>query len=985
MKQNFIKSMLLAALALMALNVRATDVDADAARMLASRFLNSRSHGKLRSGSAELRLSHVEPCKSDASLADYYVFNTTDEGAFVIIAGEDCGQTVLGYGNGSFDMKNVPINVQWWLDQYKEQIEFVRAHADEAEAGPRPARAPMSGGVVAPMLTCQWSQSAPYYDQCPTYGGELCVTGCVATALAQVMYYWKYPAELPPLPAYTTSYCRIQVPSLPGTVLDWDHMLDVYGNQYGEEEGAAVATLMRYCGQACYMDYSPDGSGAGEVDQLSALHRFGYSVDAVCLLRDECDDAEWERMLLEDLYASRPVLYTGHDNESGHAFVLDGYDGSMYHVNWGWGGAYDGYFTLDALGGKGWEFNYGHHMLHGVFPDAGGNAVEAYDFEQDGIYYLAEGDELAVTFKNHQFDGYSGEVNIPSTVTHEGKTYRVTAIGESAFMNCADVTAVSIPSSVTVIEANAFRNCQGLHRIHIGSNVQSIYSGAFNGCEGLETVDIDDVASWCSVEFGDFSSTPLYYAGNLTIGGQQVTELVIPGKVEKVCTGAFVYVKNITSVTIENGVREIGEYAFALCENLRSVTIPGSVKSIDYGAFLYDDALEEISLGNGVERIEDFSIYGLPLLKRITLPASVKWVGNAALAYNPALEEVTFEGSLALDTYVFYSCPAMKRVNISSLADWCATTCANSTSNPLSQAHHLYLGGEEIQSLVIPEGVKSISGNLFYGMEDLTDVTVPASIESIGADAFKMCSSLERVNISDVGSWCQIDFANESANPVCVSGHLYMNGAEVESLEVTGDVKSIKDYAFIECKSLKRVVIDGDVSTVGKSAFQYCTNLEELVIGDAVNVIGEKAFYTCTSMAELTLGGGVEMLSEKAFGSCVALTSINLMPETPPTLSAKNCFANSIYKRAVVTVPAASVDAYKSAAIWNQFKQIEAAPSQSLIGDINGDGEVTISDVNMELAALRGLLDCTSRHDINGDGEVNIADVNALIDIIIAQ
>ena len=902
MKQTLLKLTLMAALALLALDVSAADVDADAARRLASRFLNSQSSGKLRSSNAELRLAHVEPCATDASLADFYVFNTSDDGAFVIVAGEDCAQSVLGYGNGAFDMENVPVNVRWWLDGYKKQIEFMRAHADEAVAGPRPSRVPIQGGNVEPLLTCQWSQSEPYYNQCPVYEGRLCVTGCVATALAQVVYYWKYPAELPSLPAYATNTYGIPVSALPAVALDWEHMLDYYDYQYGDEEAAAVATLMRYCGQACYMDYSPDGSGAYEVDQLSALLRFGYSNSATLVQRDECDDAEWEQMLLEDLQANCPVLYIGRDNDSGHAFVLDGYNGDMYHVNWGWGGHYDGYFAIDALGGSGWEYNYDQVMIHGVCPDAGSNAVAAYDFEQDGIYYLANGDELTVTLKDHQFNGYSGDVSIPSQVTHEGKTYRVTTIGEGAFMNCAEVTSVSIPSGVTAIKAYAFKNCQALRQIHIGSSMQSIGRGAFNSCVGLENVDIDDVAAWCSIEFADMNSSPIRYAGKLSIGGQPVSDLVIPGKVDKINYCAFAYLRSITSLTIEEGVSEIGEVAFYLCNNLRSVKIPGSVKKVGYCAFLYDDALENITLNEGVEYIDEFAFYELPSLKSINIPASVKWVGNAAFAFNPGLEDVTFNGPLALDTYAFYKCTALNRVNISSIADWCATACADETSNPLTYAHSLY-----------------------------------------------------------------------------------MNGEEVENLEVTGEVTAIGDFAFNECRSLKRVVIDGDVATVGQGAFQYCTALQELVIGDAVQAIGEKAFYACTTMAQATIGSGLETLSEKAFGSCVALTSISLSAVMPPAIAAKNCFTNSVYKRSLVRVPTASLDAYKTADIWKEFKRIEAQPSLVLVGDLDDDGEVTVSDLTIELAALRGQYDSAPRNDINGDGEVNIADVNALIDLIIAQ
>ena len=172
----------------------------------APRFARSLRAGKMMApGSTALALSHAEPSIANMLANDYYVFNATDNSAFVIVAGDDRAEEILAYGEGIIDMSNLPCNLRWRLSQYKEQMEFlfknpkleVRRMSDNASSMLRAT-------TVSPLLTCIWDQDAPFWDQCPTYNNQNCYTGCVATAMAQVMYYWKYPNTLPALPSYRT-------------------------------------------------------------------------------------------------------------------------------------------------------------------------------------------------------------------------------------------------------------------------------------------------------------------------------------------------------------------------------------------------------------------------------------------------------------------------------------------------------------------------------------------------------------------------------------------------------------------------------------------------------------------------------------------------------------------------------------------------------------------------------------------------------------
>ena len=378
---NFLKSLAFVVLALSMGSMMAANVDSQVALAKAVRFMNSQSGNRFMASSANVKLAHTEVSAVDKHLADYYVFNS--EGGYVIVSGDDRAEEILGYGSGYFDVNNLPANVAWWLGHYKEQIEYLHSNPRVEVVTPSMMMSTMLTATTVPQLmSSTWDQEEPYYNQCPTYQGQYCMTGCVATAMAQVMYYWKYPASLPALPAYTTAYTpRFNVPALPGITLDWDNMLDDYSGSYTTAQANAVAWLMRYCGQAVEMMYSPDGSGAYTDDQRDAMVEFGYSSDAQVVERNSYSASNWNAMMQAELEARRPILYggsAGSDGSDGHAFVVDGYNASTskYHVNFGWSGWDDNYYALDAFTGSGYTFKYYQDMIIGVYPE--GSVLETY-------------------------------------------------------------------------------------------------------------------------------------------------------------------------------------------------------------------------------------------------------------------------------------------------------------------------------------------------------------------------------------------------------------------------------------------------------------------------------------------------------------------------------------------------------------------------------------------------------------------------------
>ena len=328
--RKFIRSIMLVALLLgCVLSLPAQQVTQKAALKKAEQFLGKASLSR--------RAPHKAPQLTLANNRDeFYVFNDKANGGYVIVSGEERMPDVLAYSYDSrFDADNLPCNMKAWLEGYAEQVKYLRTHP---EASVR--RTTTERENVDPMLTCWFSQDYPYKAKCPELDGMLCPTGCVATAMAQIMYYWKWPKQTTDdIPGYKTSTHNIEMPAIPVTTIDWDNMLGRYGNGYTEEQADAISTLMQLCGTSVYMDYSPSGSGASLYDAARAFRKyFDYDDMVEYISRDDYKTEDWEQLIYDMLKSKRPVLYEGYGDGGGHAFVLDGYKDGYFHVNWGWGG-----------------------------------------------------------------------------------------------------------------------------------------------------------------------------------------------------------------------------------------------------------------------------------------------------------------------------------------------------------------------------------------------------------------------------------------------------------------------------------------------------------------------------------------------------------------------------------------------------------------------------------------------------------------------
>ncbi len=325
----------------------------------------------------------------DKSAPDFYVFTLTPEG-FIIISGVSERHPIIGYSfQNDFSKNNQPDNYKSFLMSYSQEIAYIRdnniTQSEEAKKvwdillSGNPDKAGLAvKGHLDPLVPSKWNQDFPYNIMCPENsngpGGHV-YAGCVATAMSQVMYYWRYPLQGTGYHSYNYGQYGTISANFGATEYDW------YGmeNAVSLKNPFPVGELQFHCGVAVDMMYSPNGSGAYSQDVPPALENyFGYSDDAYFDSKDNHSTTEWINMLKDNLDNGYPLYYSGFSNEGGHAFVCDGYDDDNFHFNFGWGGTSDGYYSLSNVNG----FHNGQGAVFNTYPGSG------YPYYCNGDTYL---------------------------------------------------------------------------------------------------------------------------------------------------------------------------------------------------------------------------------------------------------------------------------------------------------------------------------------------------------------------------------------------------------------------------------------------------------------------------------------------------------------------------------------------------------------------------------------------------------------------
>ena len=512
-------------------------VDAATAKIVAKNFLSSRVNGPMFARGSDLNLvmqggeSLKNTSPSSEEQVCFYVFNLSKGGGFIVVSGDDVAQPVLAYSGEKEFSQNIPPHVAAWLDFYKQEIRFaidrqLPASAETAREwqnllnGDNQPAVMKTARAAGPLLQTTWDQSPYYNAKCPydNAHSDYTVTGCVATAMAQLMKFWNSPATGSGFHSYNSNSFGTLSADFGSTTYQWTSMPASINSQ-----NDAIATLMYHCGVSVDMTYgvgSTGGSSAYVVASQSPVQNcaeyalktyFGYNTALQGLMRDSYSLNDWSTMLKTELDASRPVLYAGIGSGGGHCFVCDGYDqNSFFHFNWGWSGSYNGYFQIDALnpggvgtGGGTGGFNSSQQALFAVQPSNGGGGGGGQTAALQ-LFSAVTPSAASITY------GASFTVNADiwnnSTTAFAGDFCAAIFDATSAFLDFVEIkTGMNLPAGYHYTNGLTFSNSglltmlPGTYAIGIyfrptGQNWQLVANGNYTNYTQVTVVNTNDVA-----------------------------------------------------------------------------------------------------------------------------------------------------------------------------------------------------------------------------------------------------------------------------------------------------------------------------------------------------------------------------------------------------------------------------------------------------------------------------------------------------------
>lgn len=670
--------------------LQADSLNEEQARAAAVSFFSpSASGNRLRAKSRQLIL------RSAGHQAGYYVFERP-EGGVVFVADDDgIGRTVLGYTEeGGFDADNLPVGLQDWLGQVSVLMQAVH----EGKIAQKEVVRKAGGVQVAALIKTRWNQTAPYNNLCPIKNGKRCITGCVATAMAQVMKYWEWPVHgYGSVEYYDKDGCgQTLMQDLSLNEYDWSNMLNSYTTGYNTgTQATAVATLMRDCGYAVHMQYTPDWSAAS-VSASTMRTYFHYSPAAKDRYVKNFSTEMWHEFIRKDLDEGRPVLYSGQSSSGGHQFILDGYDSEdYYHVNWGWGGYQDGWFMLTDLNG----YNDDQEMINHLEPD------------------YAEGTSFSYTYKN-------------GILTINGNGY--------------------MPDAYSLETAPWSGVCESVKKIVIGSGVKSIVDNfGYSETGNKNFTNLEEVVL----------PEGLQVIGRYAFDSSALTSVSIPSTVTKM-DWAFYWCKQLTALHLPKALEDYRDYTQSLVqltvdeENPWLSAEDNLLYSKDGKSLLYvPRGLSRIVVSEACEKIAEYDRYifrgdpvffrgkKAPVITTGITSSNVSKNGNVYIPY-----ESTGYTSWKANLPAGWNFTTYNNLDyfLQAKVDWSLTDGVLNLYGVGVQQYAdygydrapYYSKEEEVKKLVVSEGVQEICWGAFWNYSNMTAVELPSTLNKIDSYGF---------------------------------------------------------------------------------------------------------------------------------------------------------------------------------------------------------------------------------------------------------
>ena len=451
----------------------------------------------------------------------------------------------------------------------------------------------------------------------------------------------------------------------------------------------------------------------------------------------------------------------------------------------------------------------------------------------------------------------------------------------------------------------------------------STYTFAYDICVGGVYYNLIQKAKQATVTNGDNK-----YQGDITIP-PTITVEGVEYSVTSIGDNAFEQCVQLTSLNIPNTVTSIGQGAFKYCSMLTSLRIPDSVITLGGYAFGFCDSLQSVSIGNSVKSIEGKTFFYCTSLRSLYIGKSVQKIEKNA----------------------FENCNKLSSIYIDDLAAWCNIEfVVYGNLNPLRISHNLFLKGELIVDLEIPNTVTSINDRAFYNCTSIVSVKIPHSVQSIGISAFADCSSLKSVSIPStvtyLGGGCfsgcsSLESISIPSSVTNLEAWCFSGCSSLESISIPSSVTNLDNWCFSGCTSLKTISIPSSVTNLGQSCFENCSFLSSINIPSSVKEIGESCFAGCSALTSasipktleiikratfkgcsmlkgITLGTWIKEIGSLAFASCKELSNIYCFASTPPSVDS-NTFQDSYIDYATLYIPKESMAKYQGTDVWKDF------------------------------------------------------------------
>ena len=870
----------------------------------------------------------VSKARGDASGDAFYVFNAEKNDGFVIVSGDDRTVPILGYSRtGSIDMDKIPENMKWWLDSYARQMEAIcigslLPSAKLTTTSPKAA--------IPAMIQTRWGQGAPYNLMCPDENflesGEKgydptkrCLTGCVATAMAQVMYYHGWPESCPAIDQYSVGEYDIsgnytekgKIKAIPSTTFDWTKIKTSYNAEETGEAAQEVAKLMRYCGQAMNVEYGVDGTG-GYLSPSLLASVFNYSKNIRELSRDSYTTRQWEAFIYDELVAGRPVLYGGSTKKyAGHQFIVDGYDGSgLFHINWGWGGFKDSYFVLSIAD-----------------PDNPGAGADS----SEGAYQIGQSALIGVK------PAEVGEVMLPSVTCYVNPdaVSIATYTRDDASMDFKDVVLTGQVFASYMMEPPSDMTIEYGWALYQDDNLIK----AFDNNNGTVLT-----TQWWWNSFNNDKT--ISFGAGLTDGKYQLSQIYrLSGDTEwKRCGdyGANSCIAEVSAKSLNVRLADTGNSSFVVNNMSLATELPEIYSPVELKLNVTNNGESRRLLLNlwakkeGTENWVSLKSVLLYINPGETEDVLISYIPENAGTYTLKVTDNTSDEALKTATVSVVSNETIIIDNVKylctpayNLAKVIGYDGEPEMLTSINIRQTVEAGGVECQvkeisdwalvslwnvkSLVIPQGVERIGESAFRWMSNLTKLELPASLKSIGEYVTQDCPQLNAVisRINEPGqvavnarAFSTVQWNNGVESLIPSPATLYVPVGTKSKYEA---ISAWKQFAGIEEGEVAESVVNGlryFYSTGGTTATviqdDSYQSLTEVTIPATVGIgsktydvtaIGNEAFFDCRNLATVVLPEGLIAIGNNAFNN-ISVSEI-ILPSTLKTISAgafQNCW-----------------------------------------------------------------------------------------------